>query len=241
MSTVENMTQKLKQLGDYLEQKNIIKDAAPILSACDGLKRNGKRCLISGLELSSIKGDYIRPEWEKALDVKLTIDIEIEEEFRFEDVKKIIVNLEYSALHNDDKRECKGAWHFDYHVDMDGTGEPETYKVMHPHYHVHHGGKKLKEVNSYGDLIILKSPRLMHHPLDAFLAIDLALSNFLPLENWTKVRANTGYKIIMQDSQLKWWKPYYENLGSYWTNKKGKGREKEESVLKSLQLNPHLL
>ncbi|EOG7749762.1 hypothetical protein ACLIOB_000333 [Vibrio cholerae] len=241
MSTAENLTQQLKQLGEYLESKNIIKDAAPILAACDAMKRNSKRCFISGLELASIQGDYIRPEWEKALSVKLSIDIEISKNFCFQDVKKIIVNLEYSALHNSDKRECKGAWHFDYHVDMDGTGEQETYKVMHPHYHVHHGGKKVKSLNSYGDLIILKSPRLMHHPLDALLAIDLALSNFLPLESWQKVRAHTGYRLMMKDSQLKWWKPYYETLGSYWTNKNSKGRSNQESIQKSLELNPHLL
>ncbi|TMO53470.1 hypothetical protein [Pseudoalteromonas phenolica] len=241
MSTTKDLQQKLKQLNEYLLQKRVIKDEGPILAACNQLKRDSKRCRIQGLELSSIVGEYIRADWESPLEVKLSIDIEIKNEFKYQDVKKIIVNLEYSALHTHDKRECKGAWHFDYHVDMEGTGEAETYKKVHPHYHVHHGGNRLKDLNTYGDLILLKTPRLMHHPLDVFLAIDLALSNFLPFDLWTKLRADTGYQIILKDSQLKWWKPYYENLGNYWNNRKGKGKLDIAETKKSLELNPHLL
>ncbi|MGS0569280.1 hypothetical protein [Vibrio parahaemolyticus] len=124
---------------------------------------------------------------------------------------------------------------------MDETGEPEVHRVMHPNYHVHHGGHRVKELDSYGDMVLLKNPRLMHHPLDALLAIDLALSNFLPLDKWEKLRADTGYQMMMKKSQTNWWKPYYETLGNYWNNKSSKGQKSQKLVTKSLELNPHLL
>lgn len=244
MLTTEQLSDDLMQLGELLQSKKVIKSATPIIDACSALKRNGgKRCYIKGLELESVEGDYIRGrEWDSVLDVIITIDILVKDKFCFYDVDKIIINLEYETLHVNDSRLCKGAWHFDYHVDMDGTGKEEEYRYIHPHYHVHHGGHKVKELDSYGDMVILKSPRLMHHPLDAFLAIDLILSNFLKVGEWNKLRASTQYRMAVKKSQLSWWKPYYEQLGSYWlTLDNSDGRNAESNLLATRALNPHLL
>ncbi|HHF2981646.1 TPA: hypothetical protein ACPJ0L_002578 [Vibrio alginolyticus] len=244
MLTAEQLSDDLVQLGEFLESKNIIKSANPLIDAGALLIRSGgKRCFIKGLELEPVEGDYIRgKEWDSELNIIMTIDISVKDKFCFEDVVKIIVNLEYETLHVDDARLCRGAWHFDYHVDMDGTGEEEQYRYIHPHYHVHHGGKKVKKLDSYGDMIVLKSPRLMHHPLDAFLAIDLILSNFLDLTIWKQLRANTQYKLALKESQLNWWKPYYEKLGNYWeTMGNSTLKDAKQNLSAMRDLNPHLL
>ena len=242
MLTSEELIDQLQALGEYLERKRIIKSANPIVQACSRLQRNNKRCFIDGIELEAVKGDYIRgKEWDSDLDVKLTIDVQIKEKFCYEDGSFIAVNMEYSTLHLADARECKGCWHFDYHVDMEGSGEAEEYRYMHPHHHVHHGGREVKDLGSYGNMIILKSPRLIHHPMDALLAIDLALSNFLPSKTWQKIRSDSSYNRMMTDSQLAWWKPYYERLGNYWRCKGSKASNDKLIIEQSKELNPHLL
>lgn len=243
MSTSEQIAEDLRKLGEYLEHKGFIKTAGPIYQACNAMKRNAKRCFIDGLELNNIKGDYIRSgEWDDDLDVKLTIDFIVKDKFIYNDIDKIIINLEYCSLHSHDLRDCKGSWHFDYHVDMDGTGEDEEHRYIHPNHHVHHGGHKVKDLSSYGDLILLKSPRLQHHPLDAFLAIDLALSNFLEKRQWEQIRADSVFKRAIIKSQETWWKPFYSELGQYWQSKTdGRSQHAKDNIIASKKLNPHLL
>lgn len=243
MSTNNEIADDLRALGDLLERRGIIKSATPINLACTRMNRGEKRCYIQCLELNNVSGDYIRGnEWDTELEVKLTIDVLVKNEFIYNDVDKIIINLEYGALHSSGDRYCKGSWHFDYHVDMDGTGEDEEHRYIHPHYHVHHGGHKVKDLDSYGDLILLKSPRLQHHPLDAFLAIDLALSNFLEKREWEKVRAESIYKRAIIKSQKTWWQPFYEELGKYWQSKADdRSLGAKNNLSASKKLNPHLL
>ncbi|CAK3556695.1 Nucleotidyltransferase [Vibrio crassostreae] len=243
MSTSSQLSDDLKALGELLERQNVIKSSTPIVMACDNMTRNNKRCLIRGIELNNIKGDYVRGgEWDKDLDVLLTIDVSVDGDFRYEFVKKIIVNLEYSTLHQTAEDICKGSWHFDYHVDMEGTGEEEEYRFIHPHFHVHHGGHRVKELDSYGNMIILKNPRLMHHPLDALLAIDLVLSNFLQKREWDLLKGNPNYKRVMRRAQMNWWKPYYEQLGQYWASMADSDSTTSQANIGHCQgLNPHLI
>ena len=95
---------------------------------------------------------------------------------------------------------------------------------------------------TFRQLILLDNPRVMHHPLDVFLAIDFVISNFISQKNWNALRADTRYKKIMEEAQINWWKPYYEQLGAYWEQKDSpKGSIAIEGMANSKNLNPHLI
>lgn len=96
------------------------------------------------------------------------------------------------------------AWHLDRETDVDG-------KYIHPLYHFHGGGKKI-EGKDAGDLLILRSPRLAHPPMDLFLAIHFVLENFLNRKTYAKqmkIFEDIQYKEIIMKAQNRVLDPYY--------------------------------
>lgn len=96
------------------------------------------------------------------------------------------------------------AWHLDREPGIDG-------KYIHPLYHFHGGGKKVEGKNA-GDLLILRSPRLPHPPMDLFLAIHFVLENFLNTKTYSrqmKIFEDPLYKEIIMRAQNRLLDPYY--------------------------------
>lgn len=96
------------------------------------------------------------------------------------------------------------AWHLDRATGIDG-------KYIHPLYHFHGGGKKVEGKNA-GDLLILRSPRLPHPPMDLFLAIHFVLENFLNTKTYArqmKIFEDPLYKEIIMRAQNRLLDPYY--------------------------------
>lgn len=96
------------------------------------------------------------------------------------------------------------AWHLDRETGTDG-------KYIHPLYHFHGGGKKV-EGKDAGDLLILRSPRLAHPPMDLFLAIHFVLENFLNTKTYAqqvKIFEDPQYKEIIMRAQNRLLDPYY--------------------------------
>lgn len=240
MPSAQQVVQDLERIADILMEENFILDPSPLRSVRGQLSRNPKQYFINSLIFHNAHGEYIRGGvWDKNLILKLSGQIDINgNNFVYSEVSKMVIDIEYSSLKTEDISECKGCWHMDYHV---MPGNPPTY--MHPDFHLHHGGKKIANLNTYGNLVILDAPRVMHHPLDVILGIDFVISNFFSAIQWQKLRAKKEYHRIVEMAQENWWKDYYLALNSYWESKsKSRLTPKDRAAIVSAKrLNPHFI
>ncbi len=117
---------------------------------------------------------------------------------------------------------------------LDGSGENLLYNAMHldkhdgtisntihPYYHFQFGGNKLKEnINEYGQVLILDSPRIMYHPMEFILAIDFIVSNFLP-NAWKNLKKNPTYLDILNEIQKLIVQPYFRSITNFFDKNVG--------------------
>lgn len=261
MATVSKTVSLINDMASLLREKGFVVSTKPLESVIEQVNMwtpGGKHPLkysLSGLEFVNAIPQYIRGnEWLDKFTLKLDVDVTVtNDEFTFENVKELTINIHYDAQHCKG-HPCKGAWHLDLHVPSShdqikkkkkkaATVEPfDPTRFMHPDYHFHHGGKKLDSLDSYGNIILLDTPRVMHHPLDILLAIDFVVSNFVFSETWNDLRNEIRYKKIIEQAQEWWWKPYYEALGNYWGSKANhKAKNAQDNMVLSKKLNPHLI
>ncbi|MGD1456755.1 hypothetical protein [Vibrio harveyi] len=260
MATVSKTVSLINEMANLLREKGFVVSTKPLESVIDQVEMwtpSGKHPLrysLRGLEFVNITPQYIRGnEWLDKLTLRLDADVTVtKDEFTFENVKELTINIHYDAQHCDGFP-CKGAWHLDLHIPASQTQSKKTKKTetvepfdvtkfMHPDFHFHHGGNKLNALESYGNIILLDTPRVMHHPLDIILAIDFVVSNFVFAESWNDLRSEVRYKKIIEQAQESWWKPYYEALGSYWISKaNNKAQHAKDNIALSKKLNPHLI
>lgn len=114
----------------------------------------------------------------------------------------------------DDLYSC---WHLDLHIAKIGDGDT---KYSHPLYHFAFGGHKMETKGDLfcGNVLIMPSPRLMYPPMDAVLGIDFILQNYFDKTKITPLLADPEYIQIVQNSQLRLWKPFFTSLYSHWNN-----------------------
>lgn len=259
MATANKTVSLINDMASLLREKGFVVSTKPLESVIEQVQMwspGGKHPLrysLRGLEFVNVIPQYIRGnEWLDKLTLKLDADVTVsDDEFTFGNVKELTINIHYDAQHCNGYP-CKGAWHLDLHIPSTkvqgrknkAVEEAETLdatRYMHPDFHLHHGGKKLDSLESFGNIVLLDTPRVMHHPLDIFLAIDFVVSNFVFVETWDDLRSEVRYRKIIEQAQEWWWKPYYEALGNYWANKTNKGQIAKENIALSKKLNPHLV
>ncbi len=98
------------------------------------------------------------------------------------------------------------SWHLDRHLDGDGS----KGKYTHPIYHWTFGGyhlEKLYETKNFGDSILMRTPRLMHPPLDFILGLDFIFKHFIPNDK-LEILDDPVYLDIIKQLQTHLWKPY---------------------------------
>lgn len=259
MATVNKTVSLINDMTSLLREKGFVVSTKPLESVIEQVEmwtpgsRHPLRYSLRGLEFVNVTPQYIRGnEWLDKFTLKLDVDVTVKkEEFNFENVKELTINIHYDAQHCQGYP-CKGAWHLDLHIPSSKVKskkkkveETETFDAtrhMHPDFHFHHGGKKLDSLESYGNIILLDTPRVMHHPLDILLAIDFVVSNFVFSEAWNDLRNEIRYKKIIEQAQEWWWKPYYEALGNFWESKtNNKAKNAKDNIILSKKLNPHLI
>jgi hypothetical protein len=132
------------------------------------------------------------------------------------------------------------AWHFDRHIE-----KVSAAAAAHPIYHWQCGGNQARQFArdiGPGDLLpvlLLDSPRIAHPPLDAVLAVDFVLSNFIPSQ-WRPMRQLPKYRAILMRSQKHFWRPYAAGVRRWFANMIPKGAD-IDSAWASDDLWPHLL
>lgn len=68
-----------------------------------------------------------------------------------------------------------------------------------------------------GQHLLLDSPRIAHPPLDATLAIDFVVSNYMP-SLWWDLRLNSpGYEPLIERAQALYWRPYAQGATERWS------------------------
>ena len=106
------------------------------------------------------------------------------------------------------RKQLISAWHFDLH-----KYGAAPVGACHPKYHWQFGGWGLKEVSDdISGVLVTDAPRLFAPPMDPVLALDFLLSHFNGPE-WNYVRNNEPrYKSVVQNSQARLWKPYFDAI-----------------------------
>lgn len=104
---------------------------------------------------------------------------------------------------------------FSYHLDRDLKGKNPSNEV-HPSYHFHYGGRKLKDYTNknFGNSLILDMPRIMHYPMDFILGLDFIMSNFSP-DLWRKMKKDNRYIKLIKKSQERVMKPYFGAMAQH--------------------------
>ena len=218
----------ISQIRDFirvLDEHGVIANSSPLYELIKSLERtNEKRGLsyrLSDLEFRKVSSKQliVNNKWDgDSLSLSLNLKISLIENgmFRFGDVHSSVVEIVYETFSEETADLARGAWHLDYHIDKPDSNKPH---FIHPSYHFHHGGRAIKDsVCNYGDVVLMDAPRIMHPPLDLFLAVDFLLTNFLEKRVWSNLRADTTYQEIVKESQTNWWKDYFQQIADYWNH-----------------------
>jgi hypothetical protein len=234
-TTRQRICRELIDLGNLLQRNSSdvvlnadVLRAAANQASCSGDSYWGYQ--IAGLQLRiRTPQNSLPPQTGGSLFVQLDLDVEGKYDEKHCDGDDLLHLVLQICIHTDQKKNfC--AWHFDRHIKCDGDEESEE---AHPLYHFQHGGHAMEEISdSLGRVLLLPAPRLPSPPMDAILAIDFLLSNFAG-KQWKKLRNDPQYLHLLQDAQNRYWKPYHQQLASWWDQ----GPKNDQT----LDLLPHLV
>lgn len=230
MATKAETIEGVRKLISIIDSSSsqIVESTAPLYQLINALERTnssrGLRYTLDSLKFVNVSEQQFicRDTWKAgSLDVRLHVSVSLRPnlDFEFGNVKESVIEITYEAINNSDKI-ARGAWHLDCHGHHSGVPD-----FIHPSNHIHHGGRKVKDnTQDYGELVLLDAPRLMHPPLDIFLAFDFLLTNFIERRIWQSFREDTRYKELIKLAQVKWWQKYYQQIADYWNHQtSGKG------------------
>lgn len=210
---------ELRNLAQLLSKHEVVNDLSPLYSAVDKCSKNtpnGKNSWGYDFDrlwfLVKTPRHTLPKEIGDHLNVELSVSLKGVCEYGSDDpFKELSVSLEVSA--NDSptpKNLC--AWHLDRHILEAGDHESEE---VHPLYHFQHGGQRMYGLENLGNVLLLDPPRLLHPPLDAILAVDFVLSNFMGAK-WKQLRDDGEYENMIINAQELFWKPYVNSLSAGW-------------------------
>ncbi len=193
-----------------------MRDAGPLLGAADQLGDYGGLFwgyAFAGLEFD-LEGDIFRhtkPDRAKLDFVELSISLKgacLDADTADDPFDQLNINVLITGKDVNDKP-LMAAWHLDKHE----GGESE---FQHPDYHLHYGGRKVRESEntvpgfSYGSLLLLESPRPEHKPLDGILAVDFVLGNFLGPARRRLQAENERYAELTFEAEKRCCRVYHE-------------------------------
>ena len=115
-----------------------------------------------------------------------------------------------------------------WHLDREGAAPGKSQSLeTHPRYHFHFGGNDMNLVannhrckhncHTFGELLLLSQPRLLHPPLDGVLAVDFVLSNAAGSQ-WQKLRLDPSYSSMIKRSQDRYWKIFAKTFSDHWSS-----------------------
>lgn len=197
-----NRATELRSLAQLLSKYGVVNDLSSLYGAankCSKNMPNGKNSWGYNFDslwfLVKTPRHTLPTEIDDYLDVELRVSLKGVCEEDSDDSFKDELSVSIVVSTNEIKNLC--AWHLDRHILAVGDHEPEE---VHPLYHFHHGGQRMYEIENFGQVLLLDPPRLLHPPLDAILAVDFVLSNFMGAK-WKKLRADEHYETMITHAQ----------------------------------------
>jgi hypothetical protein len=154
------------------------------------------------------------------IEIKVTHGIEISDAIdeAKDSIIDFLLNIDIDATHIESNNKYYSCWHLDKHIEKEEDGEP---KFTHPIYHFQFGGNYI-EGKDTGQLCIISNPRLPHPPMDLFLTFNFILNNFYSKRDFNFVNElleDEEYKNVIQISQERMWKDYFNAFTNNITNK----------------------
>ena len=129
-------------------------------------------------------------------------------------VSELIVESSFSLLIQGKKKDEEKYYYSGWHLDNDSSGT----EFIHPQYHISFGGIDFKKRigENTNNLLLLKSPRLPHPPLDVILSIDYILKHFIENDRHKELTESVSYQTYIKNSQRRIWQPYYTAIAKHW-------------------------
>lgn len=152
----------------------------------------------------------------------ISLEMKVKENLENEDepiVGDYAMQLYISGMKDGQKYMC--SWHLDLETSTD-------HRYIHPRFHLTYGGKRMSALfndgsSSFGQLLLLATPRIPCMPMDGILAIDFILNHFYKSDDIGEILSNSQYRKAVKSSQRRLWKPYYESLHRFFTSNEKNG------------------
>lgn len=105
-------------------------------------------------------------------------------------------------------KQYTSSWHLDKHV----RNENNNSTYLHPAYHLTFGGHHMEDQqkedsDEFGRALIIRSPRIMHPPMELILGLDFIFTHFIPKSELDLV-THRSYIEIIENLKAKIWLPY---------------------------------
>lgn len=219
-----NLAQELRTAAETLKAARLIRDSSPLrlaAEACTGSKPTNNYWRYSFSDLEFIVGKTHLEKYRHTIPGNL-VEIRVHLSVRAKGLcldddtdpfEELVVDCKIEGRKKNNSVPYISAWHLDRN---EGDSDDASQNFIHPLYHFQFGGDKLPRDWSYGRFLFVESPRLVHPPLDAVLAIDFVLTNYFPV-TWREIRAdNVRYSRIIQQAQQRCWRPYAKSSSTAW-------------------------
>lgn len=108
-----------------------------------------------------------------------------------------------------DEKKYTSSWHLDRHEMGEDEQSPSN---LHPIYHLTFGGYHMEELQKddsveFGRSLILRTPRIMHPPMELILGIDFIFNNFIP-KSELDLLSDPTYISVINELKKYFWLPY---------------------------------
>jgi hypothetical protein len=202
-------------LGKY---RNICPNTGPLHTAAKQCRSFPKKSDLWGYKLDRLQFYVEKPRhtFPENISDTLVVELSVTVEGKCHPVKsddpfeQLAVNIVVSGK-NPYQPENICAWHLDRHIDSES-------EVVHPLYHFQYGGNRMEHLkDDLGRVLLLETPRLVHPPMEAVLAIDFVLSNFVGA-TWKQIKEEKDgtYRNMVAEAQERFWYPYAESIAARW-------------------------
>jgi hypothetical protein len=209
--------EELRRLAQILYEEGLVRDVGPLQSAAGMCAVSCVRDKVEYWEYDLIDLRFydtdedslrhVRPEGVVEIWLELAVTLRgfcLEENSLEDPFKHLNVDILTKGKESSGK-ELTCSWHLDKHK-RDKGDKPSA--LAHPEYHFQHGGRKVWALNDYGLNLLLETPRLPHPPMDAILAVDFVLSNYVG-KKWAILHSeNSAYRDLVKSAQDRCWTPY---------------------------------
>lgn len=101
------------------------------------------------------------------------------------------------------------SWHLDRHISSESDN---TSKNIHPIYHLTFGGYHMENLqkddsDEFGKSLILRTPRIMHPPMELLLGLDFIFNQFIPKKE-LDLLTDSRYLRLVNELKKQLWLPY---------------------------------